>query len=176
MKSVMILCILMLCQDKIENPEYKAWAGCKPGTFTTVKQAFETAGIKSVIESTVTLVEIDKDKAVLETKSKATAPPGGAGNPRTDKQTIPAKVAKDDLGKDSSKAKVKEGDEEIEVGGKKVKCHWVETTAELRGSNLRHKIWHSPEVPGSMVKMEQEEGPEGGKVSTRIWVVAFEKK
>lgn len=176
MQKVIILGILMICQDKVENPEYKAWAGSKPGTFTTVKQSFETRGIKTEIESTVTLIEIDNDKAVIESKSKANGPPGGRGDARTDKRTIPGMIGKNDLDKGPSKAEIKEGDEEIDIASKKVQCHWVETTAELRGSKFRRKIWKSPDVPGSIVKMEQEEEPVGGKVSTKMWVVAFEKK
>jgi hypothetical protein len=139
-------------QDKIDNPEYKNWSGCKADSWVTMKMETEMGPMKSVMEQTHKLVEISADKAVVETSGKMTAP-AAADLPPT-KREIPAKVDKQEPPADAPKPEVKEGDEEIEVGGKKVKCHWVETNTEVNGVKTWTKIWSCQDIPGGVARME----------------------
>ena len=45
-------------------------------------------------------------------------------------------------------------DETIDVAGKKVKCHWVETTIKQDANTTVSKVWTSDDIPGGMAKME----------------------
>jgi hypothetical protein len=88
------------------------------------------------------------------------------------KRDVPAKIKK--VEGDPSKApKPVEGDEEIEVAGKKVKCRWVETTTEAGGNRIVSRVWMSKEVPGGMAKMESKTT---GQVSSATTMIAIEIK
>jgi hypothetical protein len=125
--------------DMIDNPEYKNWSHCKAGSWVTYEMV--ASGNKSSM--TYKLLEISADKAVVETSM----PPTKVGDkeypiPAT-KRDVPAKVEKPkDEGAKGEKAK--EGDEEIELGGKKVKAHFM----EMKDS----KVWYSDEIPGKLAK------------------------
>src|SRR5262245_13341364 len=106
---MMMLCVAIcaLVQDQVDNPEYKGWAAFKPGSSVTYKvQMGETvAG-----EQKSTLKSVSDEEVVLTVEMS-----NAAG--RSMERKVPAKVP-------AAKApnNVKEGEEEIEAGGKKLKC------------------------------------------------------
>lgn len=169
------LVLFGLClQDKIDNPEYGNWKDFKAGSSVTVKIESETAGNKSEMEQTHTLLEINADKAVVETTGKMKAGEMDIDMPAS-KRDIPAKVDKPKETGEKPKVETKEGDEEIEVAGKKIKCHWIETTVETGGNKTWSKIWYTKEIPGGWAK--QESKTEGQfSTTSKMWVTAFEKK
>ncbi len=65
------------------------------------------------------------------------------------------------------------GEEEIEIGDKKLKCRVVERVTKIGDSESRTKMWVSDEVPGGLVKSEVSSD---GKVTTRNVVLSWEKK
>jgi hypothetical protein len=117
--------------------------------------------VKVEVEATHTLVELTDDKAVVEQKTKVTA----AG------QSQPESTEKEEILKDKDKNPIKiekEGDEEIEVAGKKLKCHWIEGTQK---DTQKIKLWLSKEIPGGIAKGEASGGelPGAMKISAQSW-------
>jgi hypothetical protein len=151
----------------VDNPEYKHWASFKPGacvkTVNTYDQAFRgdppglAISVTSTITTTKTLKEVGPDKVTVEVvKELETGGQRRSIPAKTDE--IPAKVDKGKLDPAPKGYKVTkvEGDEEIAVGGKTYKTHWVEYTlvseTPAKLPDTRDKIWTSDQVPGGMIK------------------------
>jgi len=163
MKTLLALALSLFAQAK-DNPEFTWWADHKAGSWVKLKMEMEAQGVKVVIESIHTLQEISKEKAVVEQKTKITA----AG------QAQPEQTEKEEILKDTSKNPItieKEGDAEIEVAGKKLKCHWIEGS-QKDGTKL--KFWLHKDIPGGMAKGEVKGGELPGVMT--ILVVSWEKK
>src|SRR5258706_12152913 len=146
-------------KDK-EYVEYTWWAAHKPGSWVKLKMETEAAGQKIVVEATHTLLEVSPEKAVVERKTKVTA----AGVEQ------PGETEKEELAKDKDKDPIKiekEGDEEIEVNGKKMPCHWIQGTQK----DAKVKFWLSKEIPGGIAKGEASGGEIPGvlKISAAGW-------
>jgi hypothetical protein len=151
-------------REDMDNPQYKAWSKCKPGAFVKFKMTTEVAGTKTESEMTTKLVELSAEKAVVETAMVF----GGNALPGA-KQEIPAKIKK--VEGQANVEKPKEGEEEIEVAGKKVKAKWVESTIDAGGTKTVSKVWMSDEVPGGTVKVETK-----GPASTSMVAVEWKKE
>jgi hypothetical protein len=144
MKTLMaIAAVLTLAQDN-ENPEYKRWASFKVGSWVKMRSEIVTEGNKMElpVETTFTLLEVDDKKVVVEELTVNTLQPKDSpkqekGRKRTYQAT---RKQKDEM---------KEGDEELEVAGKKIACHWI----EIKASAGTVKAWTSADVPG-MVRLE----------------------
>ena len=155
--------VLCLFQGKDANPEFGYWAEHKTGSWVKLKLEMEAQGVKVLVQSTHTLLEAGKDKVVVEQKTKVTA--NGMEQPEmTEKEEILR-----DKDKDPIKIE-KEGDEEIEVNGKKMKCHWIEGTQK----ESKVKFWLSKEIPGGIAKGEMSGGELPGTM--KVSAVAWEKK
>lgn len=153
----------LLVQAK-DNSEFSYWAAHKTGSWVKLKMEMEASGVKVVVESTQTLLEAGSDKVVVEQKTKVSA----AG------QEQPEATEKEEILKDKEKDPVKiekEGDEEIDVAGKKLKCHWIEGTQK---ETRKVKFWLSKEVPGGVAKGELSGGELPGPM--KVSAVSWEKK
>jgi hypothetical protein len=129
-----------------DNPAFKYWSEWKPGAWAKYKTVADAGGQKIEIETTLKLLEISAEKAVLESTSKSTVGGRERSNPSR-KQEIKAKDPK--MG-----AIDKEGDETIEAGGKSYKCHWIVTSQESPGGKVTMKFWFAKEIPGGIVQSE----------------------
>lgn len=140
----------LLCaqEEKVENPQYKAWASFKAGSWVKHKMVMDAGGRAMEIETTATLLEVTPEKLILEQKQKMDV--GG----RT--MELPAKreevAAKVEKGK--CKIKVTEKQEELTVAGKTLKCTLWETEMEQGGDTMQGKSWVSPEIPGGTAQGE----------------------
>ena len=151
-------------QDKSPNPEFDYWSGHKTGSWVKLKMELEAQGVKVLVQTTHTLLEIGKDKAVVEQKNKVTA--NGQEQPET---TEKEEILRD---KDKDPIKIeKEGDEEIEVAGKKLKCHWIEGTQK---DKTKAKFWLHKDIPGGIAKGEASGGELPGKMT--MTALSWEKK
>ena len=161
MNLIVVALLSFAAQSK--NPEYDYWAGCKVGSWAKIKIEGEVAGQKAAMDTTHTLLELGKEKAVVERKMKMTL--GGKEQPeQSEKENVPSD-------KDPNPVKIaKEGDEEIEVAGKKLKCHWIEGT---QGENTKVKMWLSKEIPGGIAKGEMTEAGQG---TMKLTATSWEKK
>lgn len=149
--------------EKVDNPEYQNWAKLKPGAQAKYKTAmtFNMGGSSQMMEAdrTVSLVEVTPEKAVVEETNSSKFGPSV-----TQKRDVPAKIDKGQVAVGSFKGKFEkkgEGDEEVAVGDKKIKTHWIEYTADIEGEGpspmkgkATMKVHVSAEIPGGSVKME----------------------
>jgi hypothetical protein len=145
---------MLLAQD-VENPQYKYWSSCKVGSWSKMRMDMDQGGQKIESEMTYKLLEIKDEVVVVEVTGKSKF--GGQEYPiPAQKQEIKAKESAD-------KVKIqKEGDEEIEVAGKKLKCRWFEFLSKSGEKESKGKVWMAKEIPGGMARMEMG-GLEGAK-------------
>jgi hypothetical protein len=149
MQVSLMLALLAMVQDKptVDDPRFKYWAEWKPGAWARYTSEIEQAGQKMNMESTYKLLEVSADKVVVEMSGKMKLGEREMAMP-AQKQEIKAKESSD-------KVKVeKEGDEEIEVKGKKMKCHWVQVAMDQGGKKMTMKVWLAKEIPSGMAKSE----------------------
>ena len=156
----------------VDNPEYTEWAASKPGSWVTFEQP---CGKGALMQETYKLLELSKEKAVFE----CTKVENGFKYPLF-QQTIPGKLlVRDSDGAVARKPaggeiesqgpggkqkyiwrKNSEGDEEIEVAGRKLKCHWikmdyqVDSKVEWVNDISSTKTWYSKDIPGKVAKIE----------------------
>lgn len=154
MVSTVLAVGAMVCyaEEMVDNAAYKMWTTFKPGAMVKTEMSTVAGDMKSQVETTTTLKEITAEKVVLEMK---TAMVMGGTKTEMPAQTmeIPAKVEKSKAAPKSD-AEVKEGEEEIEVVGKKMKCKWMETKMKQGEMIVTSKVWTTPAIPGSMAKMQ----------------------
>ncbi len=142
--------LLPLLTQAKENPEFSYWSEHKVGSWAKLKLEMDAQGAKVVVEK----------------KNKVTA--NGQAQPES---TEKEEIFKDPA-KDKNPVKVdKEGDEEIEVAGKKVKCHWIEGT-QKEGTKAKFRL--SKEIPGGIAKGEVSGGELPGPM--KMTATAWEKK
>src|SRR6185436_8057603 len=161
----LLLAILLLLAQDADDPVFKRWSGCKAGSWVKFRRETVTADGKVVDlkqEFTQTLVEVDAQKVVLESLMEGG---GKSGKPTRDtyrvKTPLPDKIEK-------------EGDEEIEVNGKKLSCHWVQGNLFVSGRTLA-RVYLNPDVPGGVVRIDLIAFGEG-KTHVRHVATGWEKK
>jgi hypothetical protein len=144
--------------------EYDYWSNHKVGSWVKLKMELEAQGVKVTVATHHTLLESGAEKVVVEQKNKVNA--NGMEQPEsTEKEEI-------FKGKDKDPIKIeKESDEEIEVAGKKLKCHVIEGTQK---EMHKVKFWVSKDVPGGVVKAEISGGDIPGPM--KIIATEWEKK
>jgi hypothetical protein len=156
-----------------QNPEYGYWSDCGVGSFVEMQISTEAAGNTSQMTNRTTLVEFTSGNAVVETRGSMRM----AGNPAIEipanRREIPTTI-KSSRSLDSTSTSTAEGDEEIEVAGEKILCHWTESHYDGNGMKTVCKIWMSPRVPGHICRTTARST---GAMSseTRMDAVAFEK-
>ena len=168
--AAIILSTVAMAGADEDNPEYQRWSGFKAGAWVKFKMVTEASGVKTDMEQTVKLVELTPAKAVVEIGMVT----GGNKLP-AQRREIPAKIKIEAVKapKDVKASKPAEGNEDIDVGGKKVKARWAESTTETGGSTTVAKVWQAKAVPGGTVKMEAKTT---GAVTAKTSMVATEWK
>ena len=166
MRILMILAassLFPLLQDK-DNPQYQYWAKWKVGAWAKHKMEMNRGGQAIESETVTKLLEMTEEKAVVEQAVKTkfngqemVLPPR--------KQDVKAKEP-------AEKIKIqKEGDEEIEIAGKKFASHWYEFELDpAKGQpvppgtpgKMKMKAWMVKEIPGGLAKSEMT--PEGAEM------------
>jgi hypothetical protein len=157
----------------VVNPEYERWSAFKLGSWVTFEQPCGKGA--ELMQETYRLLDLSKEKAVFE----CTKVENGFKYPLFQMVT-PSKL----LGKDQAVAEAQkpeggefegqgpggrtkyiwrrsaEGDEEIEVAGKKLRCHWVhmvrqiDSAVEMMKDKSSTKTWYSKDIPGQVAKIE----------------------
>jgi hypothetical protein len=139
--------------EQIDNPQYKSWAKFKEGTSVTIHVTTDMAGSKTEMDTTMTLVSLTADKAVVESKSSIVVADSKIDMP-ADKMDVPAKIDKPKTTATGTAPAATTSNEEVDVAGTKVKCVVTTTTTSSKGVTTISKIWTSDQVPGSTVKSE----------------------
>lgn len=152
--SVILAMSTAVCyaEDMVDNPAYKVWASFKVGAMVKTEMTTAAGEAKTQMEQTQTLKSLTPEKAVVEVKM-AMVMAGNKTEMPASSMDVPAKVEKAKLDQKVD-AEVKEGTEEIDVVGKKMKCKWIETKMKQGDMTVTSKIWTTTEIPGSMAKME----------------------
>jgi hypothetical protein len=183
---VAVLCLplaLVRAEEKakemVPNPAYKNWSSFKTGATVTLKEVDTdrsgddpnaidaTAHPTSATEiyNTFTLKEVTPEEAVVEWVQKDVhATHITVHSPKT--LIYPAMVDSGHAGRSLGKEKVanfKEGEETLEVDGKKIECKWASSDIKVEDELSSSKMWWSPDVPGGTVKQDTVK-KQGGKV------------
>ncbi len=159
--------------EQVDNPLYKNWAQFKPGSYAVMEMVTTAAGNKTEVTQTQTLKECTPEKAVIEVKTVMMMAGQKFEQPPTEME-IAAKVPKGESqeGEENPDTEVKEGAEEIEVAGKKIKAKWTETKTKQGDTVTTVKVWTSDEIPGHQVKlMTSTSGP--NKVTAESELIEF---
>ena len=127
----------------------------------------DQGGQKFDSEMTYKLLELKDDMAVVEVTGKT----------KFGEQEFPIPAQKQEIKAKEPPDKVKiekEGDEEIEVAGKKLACHWYEFSNKAGDKESKGKVWMSKDIPGGMAKGEM--SPAGAPKPMIMTAVEWEKK
>jgi hypothetical protein len=154
--------------DLVPNPPYKNWSAFKKGTTVKLLQTVvdKSGDQPGVIDATARpdaphetymtyrLQNVNSERAVvLMTQTEVES--GSEIEHAPVRITYPARVHKKYAGHALPKAKVenfKEGDEEVKVGERTIKAHWVESEFKVGNETSTSKVWYSDDVPGGTVK------------------------
>lgn len=141
--TIVAAVLALLTQDQIENPEYKGWASFKPGSSVTYRMT--VGGAAQPGTQKLTLKSVNENEVVVEMELTREGKPAGA--PRERK--VAAKIS---AGQTKT---AQEGEEEIELGGKKLKCRWKLFEKTLGNSKaVTQKVWFHDDIPGMAAQVE----------------------
>ena len=173
--------------EMVTNPPFKHWSAFKVGATVTQKEKVRFA--KDLDEAdyypnavhekdvTYTLLEVTPQKVVVQ----STVTDYGVGSMielASTKIIYPAEVVKEHVATSKSDIEsFKEGDEDVKLLGKTIKCHWVDLMDKEGDESIQHKMWSSDEVPGGIVK-DVKITKKGDKIvsESEIEVVSYETK
>jgi len=126
------------------------WSSFKKGSFVKMKSSseMEVGGNKMKTETTTTqtLKDLTADEAIIESEMVMANIP-----PQKSEMKFPLKAPEGPKAADGPKPK--EGSEEIDVAGKKMKCKWIETEIEINGQKTVTRIYSNDEIPGHTARM-----------------------
>jgi hypothetical protein len=129
-------------QECAENPDYKLWAPFKPGSWVTLETVKSPTATAPLFRSTLTLLDLNEDRALIEVSTKPLAG-GDHADPLIQQREIRAFVPRGLL-----KAPLGDGIEEISVAGTKFLCHWIEEMND----RARIRTWNTVGVPGGVIR------------------------
>ena len=149
------LALPSLAAEKAENPVYKSWAGFKKGATVTYRSVSNIGDTKYESTMTYSLVELTRDKAVVEIQVTVNAGgkevknrPQKFDNPRN--LTLPPGVRPEEFGK--VQGLIGEGQETVKVGGREFQAKWYKAKGKVEAGDTFTHSWSSDEVPGGLIK------------------------
>jgi hypothetical protein len=163
-KSILVAAVVALAstavfaEEMVENPQYAAWAKFKVGsslkTQTVTVMTVQGNEMTNKVTTTSVLKEVTAAKAVLEVTTVMVVNGQETAMP-AQKVDVPAKIKKGPTTEHPpgyKTTKLGEGDEEVAVGEKKYKCHWIKTKVTGPQIESTTTVWSCPDVPGGTVK------------------------
>jgi hypothetical protein len=153
-----------LADETRPNPPYKNWSAFNVGAYSTLKSVLidhsgddpntidATARPEGAFEQFTTYKMLSKSpEKIVIAQTDTDIEPGSEIEHSPAKITYSATVS---AAKPSNAgvSGVKEGEEDVEVAGKTIKCHWVESTVKAGDETSSEKLWWSDDVPGGTVK------------------------
>ncbi|HEX7897612.1 MAG TPA: hypothetical protein VF950_07610 [Planctomycetota bacterium] len=145
-----------------KHPEFAAWATLSPGTWVKFKAELRVSGDATTIDVLRTLTKVGPEGAVLEQRNAATGKAvQGAVKTMLDRAEAPA-------------GRRVEGEESIDVRGRRVECLTSLVSGQFGGTIARVKTWRAAEVPGGIARLDVEESPQGEPLRyLRAWAVQW---
>ena len=147
------------------NPAYQEWSQFKPGSFVSTYQTvlvhqdpalmLESGEPPNaqVYRDTQKLLMVTPERAVVEDTAAEVGPGEEIVHPAVklvflnDHSAIA--TTKPPAGEET---KLTEGDEAVQVNGKKIQTHWVESSIKAGADESVAKSWLSDEIPGGLVR------------------------
>lgn len=145
-----------------KHPEFAAWKSAAPGTWVKFKAELRVLGSSTTIDVLRTLTRVGPEGAVLEQRDVATGKAvQGAAKTMLDRAETPA-------------GRRVEGEESIDVRGRRVDCLTSLISGQFGGTIARVKTWRATEVPGGIARVDVEESPQGEPLRyLRAWAVQW---
>jgi len=140
--------------DMVANPKYSAWAKFKVGSNSTMDADMEVGGNKFHIQTVRTLISLDADKVVIESKTTVNIMGHDQAEPAT-RETIASKIGKDQI--------IATGEKEISAMGKTFKCKVYQAKGnpdmkqDHMGANteaMKATVYTNDDVPGGLVEID----------------------
>jgi hypothetical protein len=165
----------------VDNPFYKYWANCKPGsTVTLLEKTILSGPDKDQVPDGIDekevhckLISVTPEKVVVEFVVSEREFLSVLETAAT-KKTYPAKVKKSDLVAFLHGTEPKVGQDTVDLLGKKLNCVTWSGTVKAQGTDAEHKIWLSDQVPGGVVRHTRVTKQDGKMVAdTKIAVKSY---
>jgi hypothetical protein len=169
--------------EMIANPPYQHWASFKPGsTVTLAENTVFGESQKHVIPEgvdekviTYTLLSVTPESAVVQVVVTEREFLSFVESAPT-KKIFPAKVKKAYVQAFHDEVGAMNGEESLEVLGKKVTCKTLTSTIKKDAEVVENKIWRTETVPGGIVKRTRVTKQDGKVVAeTTITLKSFKK-
>jgi hypothetical protein len=177
MGAVLLVCAVFPARaaedsEMVDNPYYRNWASFKVGA-QAVHNEKTVHGDGSIEEKKVQyqLAQVADKNVVVRTfvierellSTIETAPT---------RIIYPAKVKKADLEAALIAFGAKRGKDTIKVLGKEMEVNTIEITKKQKNEEVKVKIWHTPKIPGGIVKKVQTTSEDGKEVATTTTTLA----
>ena len=168
-------------EELVENPAYASWAAHKPGTKVVMDMVTAMGPMNMTMELTQTLLEIDADKAVVETAVQANVPGVPAGQGHKQKHTLQAKVSKSEAEKSTlppgtTGEVTPAGSENLEIAGKQYECKVYDFKGKNDQGEQTGKVWNTTGIPGGLAKMTSKGQADGQEMTITMTVKSIETK
>jgi hypothetical protein len=145
-----------------KHPEFAGWSGAAPGTWVKFKTELKGSGESVTVDVLRTLAKVGPEGAVLEQRNVATGKAlQGAVKTMLDRAEAPA-------------GRRVEGEESIDVRGRRMECLTSLVSGQFGGTIARVKTWRAAEVPGGIARVDVEESPQGEPLRyLRAWAIQW---
>lgn len=154
---------------------YASWANCGLGSTVTTEDVKEIApGIRMISSTSMTLAAVEKDKVVVDMVVRNRVEGGDFAPTETLQEVeIPAEEEADEP---HPHQVVAEGEETLEIAGRKILCRWRRVAVrEDGGVRTESATWTSDQIPGGLARSEvRVDGDPPQSWSTEV--VSFVKK
>jgi hypothetical protein len=154
---------------------YSHWANCGLGSTVTTEDVKEIApGIRMISATSMTLAAVEKDKVVVDMVVRNRVE-GGDFAPTETLQEVEIPAAEEEDAPHPHQV-VAEGEETLEIAGRKLLCRWRRVgTREDGGIRTEATTWTCDQIPGGLARSEfRVDGDPPQSWSTEV--VAFDKK
>ena len=149
-----------------DSPKYLAWKKFPPGSKASYnnyllqeyKPGSDQYTRTKISRDTLTLVSIDDQRAIVKVESTISGKVAGRDGPDTssaDQLIFKAKEAVPGAPVDDPSRTVTSGEETLTINGKKIATRW-ENVARTGDPMTFTKTWTSDEVPGGLVRTQQQ--------------------
>ena len=133
--------------EMVDNPEYASWARQKPKAWVRWKVETHTGAMRVETDLTWTLQKLTADQAIIEEKTVL----NGEKTEHTTSRTLAPKIRKGTMSDGTKVDVINQGEEEITIKGRPIKCKWIEMKFTGRAGSI--KSWTTDEVVGGAAKM-----------------------
>lgn len=141
-----------------QHADYKSWQAARPGAWVVLSADVKESAAKVPFQITRKCLGAVGDKIVLEQRV----------TPEGDRLADRVRSMLSHLNPGSGRPRQDEGQDSVEIGGRRLQCRWVRLTQQRDDTIVRIRCWFQDEIPGGVARMDIEEAPEGAPLRTMI--------